>query len=127
MRSVLDASGLAASDLRFINVHGTATRQNDQAEAGALQRLLGRDAAVPLVAMKGSLGHLMGAAGAVETAMCVMALANHVIPPTVNYFTPDPDCPGHVNTKAVRSTAGACLKLSLGFGGPMAAAVLKSV
>jgi 3-oxoacyl-[acyl-carrier-protein] synthase II len=128
METLLAENGLAPSDLGFVNVHGTATRQNDQAEAAALQRLLGRGSPVPLVGIKGALGHLMGAAGAVETAACVLSLASKIIPPTVNYFTADPNCPGDVNTKVLRRPdLNCCLKISLGFGGPMAVALLKSV
>ena len=116
----------AARD-RYINFHGTATRQNDLSETRAVHAALGRAAReIAGSSLKGALGHALGAAGSLEMAMTLLALRDGVVPPTANLDDPDPECdldftPRVANRRPLR----AALKLSLGFGGHLAAAVLR--
>jgi 3-oxoacyl-(acyl-carrier-protein) synthase len=113
LRAALAQAGLSPGDLAFVNVHGTATRDNDRAEALALTREL---PGTPLWAAKGAIGHTLGAAGALEAALTVMALERGSLPPSYGFARPDPDLglvpapPGPVQGRAGLST-------SLGFGG----------
>ena len=123
---VLRRADVDPRDVDYVNLHGTATLQNDVYETRALQRALGRCAgSIPGSTLKGAIGHLLGAAGSVETAATLLAMRDGVIPPTTNLTVPDPDCPldytPHTPRKAEIRTA---LKLSLGFGGHLAAAVM---
>ncbi len=126
---VLRRTRVLPAEIDYVNLHGTATKQNDRYETRALQRAFGRHAqAVSCSSLKGGIGHLLGAAGSVETAATLLAMRDGVIPPTVNLVNADPDCdldytPGKSRKKPVRTA----LKLSLGFGGHLAAAVLRTV
>ena len=126
---VLRRAGVEPREIDYVNLHGTATRQNDVYETRALKSALGKHAGqVSCSSLKGGIGHLLGAAGCVETAAVLLAMRDAVIPPTVNLTTPDPECdldytPRRPNRKPVRTA----LKLSLGFGGHLAAAVLRAV
>lgn len=117
----------AVSDLDYINVHGTATRQNDPLECRAIRRALGSHAdTVSCSANKAQIGHLLGAAGAAELAITCLAIRDGFIPPTLNLDDPDPECdldgtPHVGKSREIR----AALKLSIGFGGHLAAAVLR--
>ncbi|MCA9091102.1 MAG: beta-ketoacyl-[acyl-carrier-protein] synthase family protein [Planctomycetaceae bacterium] len=123
---MLDRLQLRIGGIDSICLHGTATRPNDLAEARALQRLLGsRLGDVPAFATKGATGHLMGAAGAVETAFAVQSLQAGVIPPTTNLQIQDRECGVRLSSQSVHATCRRMLKLSLGFGGHIAAAVLE--
>lgn len=110
-----------------ISVHGTATRMNDLAEGNALRRHFGSAAArLPGFGVKGALGHLMGAAGAAEAAISVLALHEQTLPPTVNHDEPDPECAidfhaGRARPMEMRSL----LKISLGFGGHLAVGLFR--
>ena len=126
MTDVLERAGRGPADLDYINLHGTATMTNDLCETQAIHRALGRCAdRVPCSSLKGSIGHLLGAAGSVELAAAILAIRDGRIPPTVNLETPDPQCdldyvPGHFRESAVQTA----LKLSLGFGGHLVAGVV---
>jgi 3-oxoacyl-[acyl-carrier-protein] synthase II len=92
MRAALDAGGVAPEEVDHVNAHGTGTEQNDRAEVLALKEVLGaRAAAIPVVSIKGMVGHCLGAAGAVEAFATVMALHHGVVPPTAGLGTPDPE------------------------------------
>ncbi len=125
----LDAAGIEPHALDHVNVHGTATRVNDPLECRALRLALGPHAdRVACVANKGQIGHLLGAAGAAELAITCLSIRDRFVPPTVNLHEPDPDCdldgtPCVGRNREIR----AALKLSIGFGGHLAAAVLKRV
>ena len=127
IRAALDAAGVAAAAVDFVSAHGTATPLNDRIETAVLRRVLGpRAGGVPVNSIKGSLGHTMGAAAALEAIMCLLAARDGLIPPTVGHEEPDPDCD-------LDCVAGACrparprimLSTSLGFGGCNAALVLE--
>ncbi len=90
----LSDAGIGPDDVDYINAHGTSTQLNDAAETAALKRALGEERAhkIPISSTKSAIGHLLGAAGAVEAVATVKTLSTRVIPPTVGYEVPDPDC-----------------------------------
>lgn len=93
MRAALDDAGLTTADVDYINAHGTSTPLNDRAETAAVKRLFGRRAyQIPVSSTKSMTGHLLGAAGALEAILCLLALRDGLIPPTLNYEQPDPAC-----------------------------------
>ncbi|QDT94997.1 beta-ketoacyl-ACP synthase II [Gimesia aquarii] len=106
-------------DIHYINAHGTSTAVNDKVETKAIKGALGETAyQVPVSSIKSMMGHLIAAAGSVEAITCLMAIRDNVIPPTINYETPDPDCdldyiPNEARQKEVKTT----LSNSFGFGG----------
>src|SRR5262249_61669201 len=112
-------TGLAPDQIGYINAHGTSTKVNDSVETLAIKKVLGEGAyQIPVNSSKSMLGHLIAAAGAVELITCVMALRRGVLPPTINYETPDPECdldyiPNQPREKRVRHA----LSNSFGFGG----------
>lgn len=119
MRTAVERAGLILSDIDYVNAHGTSTPANDRTESLALQRLLGDKAAlVPVSSTKSMIGHLLGAAGAVETVACMLTLKNDMIYPTINYVTPDPECPlDYVPNISRSARVHYILKSSFGFGG----------
>jgi 3-oxoacyl-[acyl-carrier-protein] synthase II len=126
MRMALDDAGIEPDRVDHVNTHGTGTRHNDSAETAAIKTVLGdRAARVPITANKSSIGHMMGAAGAAEAIASVLTIRDGVIPPTINYREPDPecnlDCVPNVKRKAAVSTV---ISNSAGIGGCNAAVVL---
>ena len=120
MRQALAEGGFAPEDLGHLNAHGTGTPANDKTEAHAMVLLLGeeRAAQVPVCSVKGSIGHTLGAAGALEAIVCALSVANDCVPPTCGFAEPDPECPVCVLTQARRDyPQKVALSNSLGFGG----------
>lgn len=91
MHKAINNSGISVNDIDYINAHGTGTMQNDKEEAGAIKEVFGSKR-VPVSSIKSMLGHCMGAASAIEAAACCLALKEGIIPPTINFQTPDPEC-----------------------------------
>jgi 3-oxoacyl-[acyl-carrier-protein] synthase II len=118
MRAALEDAGVSAADVDFISAHGTGTPFNDRIETFAIHQLFG-DAAPPVSSTKSAIGHLLGAAGATEALVCVEALRRGILPPTINYAEPDPDCDLDYVTEGAREAPGIKLALSnsFGFGG----------
>ena len=117
--AVADAR-LAPEQIDYINAHGTSTELNDKCETKAIKGALGEAQArkVMISSTKSMTGHLLGAAGAIESLACAMAIHKGVVPPTINYTTPDPDCDlDYVPNAARGAKVRACLNNSLGFGG----------
>ncbi|MEZ6140372.1 MAG: beta-ketoacyl-[acyl-carrier-protein] synthase II [Zavarzinella sp.] len=112
-------SGLNHKDIGYINAHGTSTHVNDQAETIAIKQVFGEDAyKVPVSSSKSMLGHLICAAGVVELITSVLTIRNGVLPPTINYETPDPECDlDYVPNQAREKTVDHVLSNSFGFGG----------
>jgi 3-oxoacyl-[acyl-carrier-protein] synthase II len=119
MRMALRKAGLQPRDVGYVNAHGTSTPLNDKLETEALKTVFG-EAAYDLAvsSTKSMTGHLLGAAGVVETIVCVLAIRDECLPPTINYEHPDPECDlDYVPNVARRRRVDAALTNSLGFGG----------
>lgn len=126
MHAALRDAGLAPAGVDYVNAHGTSTRDNDLCETLALHQVLGGHALrVPVSSSKSQLGHTMGAAGAIEAAICVRALEEALVPPTSNLEVPDPRCDlDYVAGGARPARLGHVMSNSFGFGGHCAALVL---
>jgi 3-oxoacyl-[acyl-carrier-protein] synthase II len=119
MRAAIKDSGLSTEAFGYVNAHGTSTPLNDKFETQAIKSVLGEHAKkVAVSSTKSMTGHLLGAAGGLETIICVLALERQILPPTINYENPDPDCDlDYVPNTARQVTLQAALSNSLGFGG----------
>jgi len=119
MRAALSRSGVEPESVGYINAHGTSTPQGDLAETKAIKEVFGEHAySLAVSSTKSVLGHLFGAAGAVEAMMCVRALHEGVLPPTINYRTPDPECDlDYVPNEARRVQFDVGLSNAMGLGG----------
>ena len=115
----LKAAGVDPSEIDYLNAHGTSTPMNDAQETKALKLALGEEAyRVPISSSKSMTGHLLGAGGALEAAICVMAIQNGVMPPTANLVDPDPECDlDYTPLKARQQAIDVCVSDSFGFGG----------
>jgi 3-oxoacyl-[acyl-carrier-protein] synthase II len=122
-------SGLSPSDISYINAHGTSTPMNDRLETQAIKASFGDEAyKVRISSTKSMTGHLLGAAGGVEAAISVLAIANGAAPPTINLETPDPDCDlDYTAHHAQRGVIKAAMSNNLGFGGHNASLIFKRV
>jgi len=127
MKNALQDAGLTPGEIDYINAHGTAKRLHDAAEAKAIKLLLdGQAYRVPVSSNKSMIGHLACAAGAVEAVAAVMTVNKSIVPPTINYETPDPDCDlDYVPNEARRQTVGVCLSNSFGMGGQNCSLIIK--
>ena len=128
MSIALADAGLAPKDITYINAHGTSTPHNDRLETLAIKTVFGDEAYnTPVVSTKSMIGHLLGAAGAVELVTCVLSLRDGKIHPTVNHEDPDPDCDlDYVPGQARDATVTAVLSNSFGFGGHNATLIVKA-
>lgn len=128
MKFAMEQAGVNASDIDYINAHGTSTGPNDKMETRAIKRALGEDIAkkVPVSSTKSMIGHLLGAAGAVEAIICAKTIQDGFITPTINYSTPDPDCDlDYVPNKGRASEVKCAMSNSFGFGGHNATLLFK--
>ena len=126
MKLALKDAKLMPEDIGYINAHGTSTKIGDAGETMAIKRVFG-DAArkVMVSSTKSMTGHMLGAAGGVETAICALTLARGVVPPTINYTTPDPECDlDYVPNTAREVRLKHVLTNSFGFGGTNACLIL---
>ncbi len=123
----LKDAGVKPTDIDYINAHGTSTPLNDKTETFVIKQVFGQHAyRVPVSATKSMIGHLIGAAGAVELIATVLAMEHQVVPPTINYEIPDPECDlDYVPNVARKATIDIALKNSFGFGGKNSALVVK--
>ena len=121
-------AGVSPDQIDYINAHGTSTPLGDTSETRVIKRALGEDIArrVPISSTKGATGHCLGAAGAVEAIFCTLAIHEGVVPPTINYETPDPECDlDYVPNEAREADVGVAVSNSSGFGGHNASIVLR--
>lgn len=125
MKEAIEAAGLSAEDVDYINAHGTGTVHNDRVESSAIKEVFsGRKVAVSSI--KSMIGHTMGAASAIEAIACCLAVKNDIIPPTINYETPDPECDiDSVPNKARKQKIEVALNNGFAFGGNNSCLVLK--
>jgi 3-oxoacyl-[acyl-carrier-protein] synthase II len=119
MKMALKTGGLNLEDISYINAHGTSTPQGDVCETQAIKTVFGEHAKkLAVSSTKGATGHMLGAAGAVEMTVCALAIKNSVVPPTINYQTPDPECDlDYVPNTARELKINAIVNNSFGFGG----------
>ena len=128
MEAALKRSGLSADDVDYVNAHGTSTPLGDEIELGAVQRLFGAASSnLSMSSTKSSIGHLLGAAGAVEAIFCLLAMRDGVVPPTLNLDNPSENCVGMdlVPHKAKERDVRAAMSNSFGFGGTNASVIFK--
>ena len=118
MEAALRDAQLSKSDIGYINAHGTSTPLNDKGEVLAIHTVFGRAGTPPVSSTKSMTGHLLGAAGVIEALVCVLALQDGFLPPTINYRVPDPECDIDViPNEGRKASITAALSNSLGFGG----------
>jgi 3-oxoacyl-[acyl-carrier-protein] synthase II len=128
MRAALSDAGLDPVDIGYINAHGTSTPINDRVETAAIKQVFGDHAGrMPVSSSKSMLGHLIGAAGAVELIVSVLAMQRGVLPPTINYEIPDPACDlDYIPNKAREVRVKHVLSNSFGFGGQNVSLIVSS-
>ncbi len=119
MKAALQDANLKPSDISYINAHGTSTPLNDKIETKAIKQVFGETAyKIPVSSTKSMTGHLLGAAGAIEFVVCCLAIRDQIVPPTINYRNPDPECDlDYVPNQARKVKVDVTLSNSLGFGG----------
>jgi 3-oxoacyl-[acyl-carrier-protein] synthase II len=125
----LSDARIDVSDVDHVNAHGTATPQNDRAEARGFRAVVGeRLARVPVTALKSMIGHCLGAAGGLEAAVLALTVQRGIIPPTINHTETDPECPVDIVANTAREQRVRCgVSTSLGFGGNDSALVITAV
>ena len=127
LKTALNHAKVAVNEMDYINAHGTSTPLNDKFETMAYKAVFGEHAyKIPISSIKGTIGHNLGAAGALETICCAKAIQEGIIPPTINYETPDPECDlDYTPNIAKEANIDTALNLNLGFGGHNAIVILK--
>jgi len=126
MKLALDDANLTINDIGYINAHGTSTQLNDKSETAAIKTVFGEQAyQIPVSSTKSMTGHLLGASGAVEAIFSIMAIREEILPPTINYHTPDPDCDlDYVPNQPRKASPKHVMSNSFGFGGHNATLVI---
>ncbi|MCX7886308.1 MAG: beta-ketoacyl-ACP synthase II [Verrucomicrobiae bacterium] len=127
MAAALQDAQLRPNQVDYINAHGTSTPVGDKCETAAIKTVFGQHARrLAVSSTKSMTGHLLGAAGAIETAVCALAIRDQIVPPTINYEEPDPECDlDYVPNQARQMKVNVCLNNSLGFGGHNATLLVK--
>ena len=128
MKRAIKSAGIAPDEISWLNAHGTSTPYNDRTETRAIKLALGDDAAyrVPVSSMKSMTGHSAAAAGGIEAVASVLAIRDRIIPPTINYEFPDPDCDlDYVPNEARKAQVDTVLSNSFGMGGQNATLILR--
>ena len=127
MRMAIKDAGLRPEDIEYINAHGTSTPLNDATETQAIKVVFGEHAKkVPISATKSMTGHLLGAAGSTEAIFTILTIRDGILPPTINYEEPDPECDlDYVPNVARRQPVNIAISNAFGFGGTNATLVFK--
>ncbi len=127
MQKALDDANLSVNDIDYINAHGTSTPFNDKTESAAIASLFGdHTKKLKVSSTKSMVGHALGASGALEAIACIQAIQNDILPPTINYNNPDPECTlDYVPNNSQKSTINAAMSNSFGFGGHNGVIVIK--
>lgn len=127
MRFALEDGGIKPEEVSYINAHGTSTELNDKIETLAIKKVFGQQAyKIPVSSTKSMTGHLLGAAGGVEFIASALAVKEDMVPPTINYETPDPDCDlDYVPNKARKAKVNVAISNAFGFGGHNACIAVK--
>lgn len=127
MTVAMKDAAMKPEEIDYINAHGTSTKLNDKIETLSMKKAFGQHSKKLMVSSTKSMtGHLLGAAGGVEFVVCCLAIKDGVVPPTINYEHPDPDCDlDYVPNTARQATVNACMSNSLGFGGHNASLIVK--
>lgn len=128
MNSALQDAGLAPEEIDYINAHGTSTKLNDESETKAIKAVFGQHAyKLAVSSTKSMTGHLLGGAGGVEAIFTALSIKHGIIPPTINYETPDPECDlDYVPNEARKVPVKVAMSNSFGFGGTNASLVFKA-
>src|SRR5690606_23326636 len=123
----IDLSGVAKEEVGYINAHGTSTPLGDVAESGAIKKVFGKHAYdLAVSSTKSMTGHLLGAAGGLESIFCIKALIHGTLPPTINIFNQDPNCDlNYVANKSQKKDIQYALNNSFGFGGTNSSTLFK--
>jgi len=126
MKMALKSAGLKTSQIDYVNAHGTSTNLNDKYESTAISKVFGEDAAkLNISSTKSMTGHLLGASGAIEAVISTLAICDNIVPPTINYEDPDPECNlNYTPNTAVKKTVNYVLSNSFGFGGHNASLII---
>ncbi|WP_322786697.1 beta-ketoacyl-[acyl-carrier-protein] synthase family protein [Saccharicrinis fermentans] len=131
MLMALKDNGTKPEDIDYINVHGTATPRGDIAETIAIKEVFGQHAYdLNISSTKSMTGHLLGAAGAVESITCILAIKHNIVPPTINHFEDDPEIDPKLNmtfNKAQKREVNVALSNTFGFGGHNASVIFKAI
>lgn len=129
MKMALRTAGLKPEDVDYINAHGTSTPYNDRLETQAIKQAFGEAApSIPVSSTKSMIGHSLGAAGAIEALVCILAMRDGILPPTINYETPDPNCDlDYIPNEARKAQASVCLSNSFGFGGHNVSLIIRKI
>jgi 3-oxoacyl-[acyl-carrier-protein] synthase II len=127
IRLALENAGASPDNVDYINAHGTGTTLNDLSETKAIKAAFGERAyKIPISSTKSMTGHMMGATGALEAIFCVLAIRDGVVPPTINYRTPDPECDlDYIPNEARKVNVDLAISNAFGFGGHNAVLVLR--
>ena len=119
MKLAVENANLSLTDIGYINAHGTSTPLNDKSETAAIKTVFGEQAYnIPVSSTKSMTGHLLGASGAIEAVFCILAMREEILPPTINYSTPDPECDlDYVPNRPRKASPKHVMSNSFGFGG----------
>jgi 3-oxoacyl-[acyl-carrier-protein] synthase II len=118
MWAALADARVQPEQIDYISAHGTGTKQNDQVETRAVKRVFGEKSRVPMSSVKSMVGHLIAAAGATELITCILAMRDHILPPTMNLNTADPDCNlDYIPNAPRQADVNLVMSNSFGFGG----------